>query len=365
MVTKANAVGNSLSGQTGTGQFVGDTSPTIATLTTTGDLIATGVSGVTTGSPVYATVDSVSGQLGSSTVQLTSSTKITTFGAGAGTYTWTKSTNPPTKWIEVYMWGGGGGGGSGRQGTAEMSGGGGGGAFGTILHETFPAYLFNSTETVLIGAGGSGGISQTSIDTGGLIGTTGNPSSIGYITSPGGIGGNGGSTGAAAPGTGFTLYNSSKLGYSGSGGSGLITNGSSISQSYNTAAYFSKNTLGGGGAGASAITPYQGGTGGSIKDPSDTNVILAGGTGGISSGTINGSNGLPYVTSSSTAHGVFGGGSAGGGGGGQYLASAAGTGGNGGLGGGGGGGGGGSIDLTNSGAGGNGGDGLLIVIEYF
>jgi hypothetical protein len=81
--------------------------------------------------------------------------------------TFTKAAS--TKWIKVIGWGGGGGGGSGRKGAAGSNRfGGGGGSSGPIFFvECDPIFFNPAGETVTIGAGGTGGASQTTNSTGG------------------------------------------------------------------------------------------------------------------------------------------------------------------------------------------------------
>jgi len=109
-------------------------------------------------------------------------------------------------------------------------------------------------------------------------------------------------------------------------------------------------------------TPRQAGNGGTLQDGLGTpNNIVVGGSGGIETGTINGTVGNPGVSQGGYIYG----GSGAGGGGGQSAGGVAGTGNTGGSPGGGGGGGGGSINGTTSGAGGHGGTGRIIVIEWY
>jgi len=121
---------------------------------------------------------------------------------------------------------------------------------------------------------------------------------------------------------------------------------------------------GGGGSGASGVV-YAGGDGGPIKQfgwdsQPNPGIIYNGGSGGVETGVINGSNGLDFL---STTVGRLVGATGGGGGGGQSAGVVAGAGGNGGIPGGGGGGGGGSLNGTPSGAGGAGGRGEVWIIE--
>jgi hypothetical protein len=328
---------------------------------------------------------------------------ITTYDT-SGSYTWDK--NEFTQTVTVIGWGGGGGGGSGRQGlTTAAAGGDGGGNGGCFFITNIPASFFGTTETVVVGVGGTGGAAQSSNLTDGNIGTDGTNSSIGKISTPIGLygqygGGNlpvrgsissttsnnkgqGGSNNGAATyysGSFPIITNSSNSFIStgtpnttATGGEGAMANGNGSHNPFYYGTDYSNSvyegfffntaitsTAGGGGAGADATTERTGGNGTNIKDLLGANLIL-GGIGGVESGTLNGGAGNTRVTSG----GIMTGGTGGGGGGGQKTGAAAGNGGNGGFPGGGGGGGGGSITGTNSGIGGNGSDGMVIVIEYF
>ncbi len=289
--------------------------------------------------------------------------------------TWTKDSK--TVSVTVLAWSAGSGGGSGRQALSTTSGGGCGGASGTFLMMSSPAAFFNSTETVTIGAGGAGGLTQGSTSTNGNAGTTGGNTSIGGIIAfnNAGSGGGGGTTTSATQGNLGTANNFSNLfGVSwfpnnsativGSNGAPGDQTPLNLSPSGNTGgATVYMPTIGGPGSGANSVSAQQAGRGSSILQINDmlgTNFSVLGGAGGIASGTINGGNGIDAV--STTGGRYFA--ATGGGGGGGSTVGAAGIGGDGGIPGGGGGGGGGSINGTTSGAGGAGGRGELWVIEY-
>lgn len=303
--------------------------------------------------------------------------------------TWTK--DPDASYVEIYIVCGGSGGGSGRRGATGAAGGGGGGAPGAALYFKGSAALFDTTETVTVGSGGAGGAAQTVNDTNGNSGTVGGMSSVGNLgivnaVTTGSTAGGAGANGASSPDTigpnNFYISNglvAAEAQGTGSGGRGQLTSGSNAFDLPNavsanvgifgttTTPYLLtllKGTHGGGGAGADSGTERTGGNGGSIRFYQDTSgtPLLSGGTGGVESGTINGTNGNnPTLLTG----GRFLVGTGGGGGGGQSAGGSAGTGGDGGFPSGGGGGGGGSLNGTNSGAGGSGGDGVVIIIEYF
>lgn len=314
-----------------------------------------------------------SGLLGIGTPSGGGSITITKFTAN-GTFT----KNIATKYIEVICWNGGGGGGSGRQGASGSAGGGGGGSGGGVLLFGGYADFFGATETVTIGAGGVGGVAQTSANTNGNAGTLGGISSLGnifYSISSANNNGLGGTTGTASGGenAGFSypfypLYNSV---FQPLGGSGRLIDGvdgdpfdiENSRVSFTT--YFIAGP-GGGGAGANSGTAYKGGDGADTiafnnSSSSVRDVLNSGGVGGIETGVINGTAGNNAI---STTGGRYVAASGGGAGGGQSTGLVAGNGGNGGLPSAGGGGGGGSLNGTDSGVGGDGGRGEVWVIEY-
>lgn len=306
--------------------------------------------------------------------------KITKFTSNG---TFNKDAN--SVWITVLLWNASGGGGSGRQGVSTMAGGGGGGAGGGLLYLTFPSFQFAASETVTIGAGGTGGAPQTMNDTDGIDGTDGGKSSVGNITvaiatsaiaQSGGRGGTSTLTTSGgifqalcddyadtvgsintSGGYGAALIDGNRGGYS---AEGLVSNGTNNVFQY-------PGSGGGGGAGANNATPSQAGDGGpvvqffyEVLSGVTPTIIQAGGAGGIETGTIDGGNGTDFI---STSGGRFVGATGGGGGGGQYVGAVAGNGGNGGIPSAGGGGGGGSLNGTDSGSGGDGSRGEIWIIE--
>lgn len=299
---------------------------------------------------------------------------VTTF---TSSDSWTKNAN--TTFVQIFGWSGGNGGGSGRQGVTALSGGGGGGGPASTFFYEASANFFAASETVTIGAGGSGGIAQAGANTDGNSGSAGGTTRVGNVgienAGSGSLFGSGGTTTTAAGGLDGWFFTTVNRLYSVQanileGGQGRASNGedgdntgeilSPSSSSWQSTLGLC-STGGGGGAGADSVIPRQGGNAGSTVFPNSAIDIIVGGAGGIESGIINGGSGASGTLSSG---GRILGGTGGGGGGGQSSGGSAGIGGAGGVPGSGGGGGGGSLNGTSSGAGGNGGDGLVIIIEF-
>lgn len=325
---------------------------------------AAGIVGNTVSNAQLVTIDSSTGQLGvtSSTTYLTTGILVTTFDASG---TWTKSTNPPTKLVDVYIFGGGGGGGSGRRATSTTSGGGSGGSGGGGYFFSAPATFFDTSETITIGATSNGGAAQSADNTNGNPGAAPNQSTFANVgqtvagTSKGGTTGTIGVSGQ--PRSGAYTYLSGAILFANAGNGSQQVGSTPAAPTANQVSYLS-GTGGGGGSGYDTVTVRTAGAGGSLYRFNGSTVILAGGTAGIETGTIDGGNGNPPPSTG----GLIMGGSGGGGGGGPSAGTTAGKGGNGAIPGGGGGGGGGGINGTaNSGAGGTGAQGRIIVIEHF
>jgi hypothetical protein len=342
-----------------------------------------------------------SGFLVGSGATTTASTVTTTFTSSG---TWNR--NVATQSVEVFGWCAGGGGSSGGCGNSGgfAFGGFGGGNSGYFTVKG-PAQYFGVSQSVTIGAGGAGGASRN---------TTGtpNPGGNGGITLFGSITTRA-ATEAVSPGATTYLTGGSQFGSQagyygdyytdimyflppslgsdasthqyGRGGSGAtftpFAGNPGVSWSLQDSGY----SLGGGnrsdfagfqaypmpcgGAGGAGINfsgeaARSGGIGGGkqipVPRPAFNQTIIAGGTGGIETGTINGGAGDPGTVT----YGLILGGAGGGGGGNQFAGPVGGNGGDGGFPGGGGGGGGASRNGFNSGTGGAGADGLVIVIEY-
>jgi len=273
-----------------------------------------------------------------------------------GTATWTKPAGAVA--VHVRVIGGGGGGGSGRRGAASTARSGGGGATGGGMSEyTFEASALGATETVTVGAGGTGGAARTTNDTAGANGTAGGASIFGTrIRAWGGqegAGGNTASVGSLFNEPGFAMY---------PGGNGGFTDPTSVGNGGLGGGHFSPLQNGitgatGGGAGGSLVSNNAEGTGGA----GGWHAYFGGAAILNAAGGAVGANGSTQTDPPASLRLP----GAGGGGGGSSLTAAGGNGGNGSTYGGGGGGGGASVNGNNSGAGGNGADGCVVVITHF
>ena len=272
--------------------------------------------------------------------------------------TWTKPAGATM--VMVELWGSGGGGGAGRRGAdGTHRSAGGGGAAGGYTQMLFPASDLSATETVTIGAAGSGAAAVTSDNSNGDYGGDGNRTSFGSsstrYSASGGQGGYGGfstSTGSnRSGGHTNTSYVASGIPW-GSGGLGQRprTDGLNDNDSGNWGG-------GGGGAGGgiNSSNTERAGTDGAERSaylqnfsPYPPDNQGGGGAGGAAGG-VAGSNGSELGD--------------GGGGGGANRSAAAGAGGDGATAGGGGGGGA-SLNGYNSGAGGDGGAGYARVTSW-
>jgi len=213
--------------------------------------------------------------------------KVTVYST-PGSYTWTK--DPSTKYVTVYGWCGGCGGASGRKDVDGSNFGGGGGGAGSAFVVSGPSLIFDTTETVTVGAGGAGGAAQTVDSTDGNAGSVGGATSFGNvrpfrIETAGGGNGTGGNNGS------FNAQNGALYDY-GPAGNGDYNSGFPGSDMVATTGCYPMGTGGGGGAGNNNIA-NNGGRGGEIQAFNGT-VILSGGTGGGI--TQSGTTGLPYLS---------------------------------------------------------------------
>lgn len=267
-----------------------------------------------------------------------------------GVYTWIA---PPLSTAhDAFLVGSGAGGGSGRSGAAGAARfGGGGGASGFTNIQTFTAAQAGTSQTVTVGAGGTGGPASTTND--GQPGGNSNPTIFGSLAQTG-IAAvqlpTGGSGGTATTGTGGVGGNGSLGGYAnGNGGasSGTATAGGGG---------FSVGTSGGGAGGGitsgnAALAAGNGAQGGTFSAGHCTQ-----GIGGANTG-VAGTKGGPSNDINPTG--------ACGGGGGGANATAGFAGGGGGWPGGGGGGGSASLNANASGPGGTGADGMAWIRSRF
>lgn len=275
-----------------------------------------------------------------------------------GTSTWTKPVG--ARYVEVLLFGGGGGGGSGRRrGSGSLAAGSGsGGAPAARLELKLPAAALNATETVIVGAGGTGGAAQTADATNGNAGVDGGSSAFKTFYASGGRGGVGGNDSSMAS----TLPRNSVEGTTTQGSLNSPNGASGSFTSPSGGGSVGVLMPGGGGAGGGYQfgltgdrTGSPGGKGGVAFDDPPNSVSAGGGGAGGTPGN-NGSAGADAPA------GYWVGGSGGGGGG--SNTTQAGSGGKGGYPGAGGGSGAASSGTFNSGAGGDGGDGFVRVVTY-
>jgi hypothetical protein len=348
--TQASGVKWAAASGGGSALEVKDEGTTLSSAVTSIDFTGAGVTATNTGGAISV---AISGGGGGGI----SSADIQEF-TSAGTSTWTKPAG--AKLVYILAFGGGGGGGSGRRRASGSSataafGGGGGGAGGRV-ELWVPAATLSSTETVTVGAGGTGGVARTVDDTSGQNGTQGGTSAFGSIVFVrSGTEGQGGTTASGTAGTGggggpdgITVGGTS---YQSGGGAG----GSSSSSTGVRGGYRAGGGGGGVGFAAASTTPTNGQGGGLGGSAFSTSTSSSGGGGAAGSAESNGGNGA-----NAAAYSI---GGSGGGGGGSGTTTA-GNGGNGGFPSGGGGGGG-AGHAVNSGAGGTGGDGYVRVVTFF
>jgi|HubBroStandDraft_4_1064222.scaffolds.fasta_scaffold00159_12 hypothetical protein len=290
--------------------------------------------------------------------------------ATAGTQTWTKPAScgsgaAQVTWVKACGSGGGAGSGAVTASGTANSGGGGGGGGGCTEWTAFATASLGSTESVVVGAAGSGGASVSS--GAGNNGTNGNTSSFGttpWISAFGGCLGTGGASGAISSGGGGGGLAIPGFGCSGTVGG--VNAGTGGAGSQGGASGGDCSGAGGGGTpsggagtlgGVSRCAP-GGGSGGGVS----TSPTAQAGGGAGSNPLLTGANGAGICTVGAAGAASASGyspGSAGAGGGGCTTGNAGG-GGNG-IQASGGGGGGGAVGNA-SGAGGNGGAGYVVAI---
>ena len=248
-MTTINAVGNGLTGQTGTGNFVGSTSPTLVT-----PLLGTPTSGILTNTTAGGGLRS-----------------FQTFTSGTAA-TYTKPANVTSILIEVVGGGGGGGGALGGASTHSSGGGGGSGGYARLwvpaasATYTYTVGAAGAAGTAGTNAGGTGGTTTFSASslqaTGGVGGSGGITQTVAGFTAVGGAGGvgsNGNLNAAGAPGL-FGMNDGAGTSLSGNGGSSHYGGGALASGSPN--AGNAAGNYGSGGSGGSAfVTSLAGGAG--------------------------------------------------------------------------------------------------------
>ncbi|MEQ1732955.1 MAG: hypothetical protein ABL940_04745 [Bacteroidia bacterium] len=207
-------------------------------------------------------------------------TKVVSSYTTPGTYSFTPTCSSTYK---IKVWGAGGGGGGGASpatcGIANPVGapGGGGGGYA----EGYFDLNSSTTYTIVVGAGGTGGLPNVSGATN--IGVTGGTSSVSIvgISASGGGGGigcsNGGGGGTGGTGTGATTVKSGNGGASGgigsAGAGGTAASGSGVGDeggiggagTGGAAVSNPGNAPGGGGSGSGHVSNVSGGTGGAGK----------------------------------------------------------------------------------------------------
>lgn len=267
-------------------------------------------------------------------------------------------TKPPGyRAFGLFLTGAGGGGGSGeRQSTTTTRGGGAGGGTGAIATSVVESSLVGATETVTVGAFGTGGIAVTVDTTSGNNGIAGGNTSFGtHLLASGGIAGAGsaGAGGASSAGrTGFPPNSTTGTGFNSATSGGGGASSAPTAGTATTAGLAAAGSGGGAGQAGGSTTNVAGAVGGAVVAATTTSgraVALSGGAGGTTGGVA-----AVIGDAAPTDSGL---GGAGSGGGAYRTGQVGGTGAKGSKYGGGGGGGAASDNSHNSGAGGDGEDG--------
>jgi hypothetical protein len=207
--------------------------------------------------------------------------------AFTATGTWTKPVGASADAVvRIQMWAGGGGGGKGDSTNTAASGGGGGG----FVQFELPVASLGATESVTIGAGGTGGGT-------GNAGGTGGTSTFAGISIYGGAGGLGGSTSGNRHAARGGSWIQSSVAINGSGAGSYLDGGVEVSPDQF-----------GGGCGnyavLSTVGAFWGGGGGKNNTSSGVTLSRFGGSGGAAAtaGTApaGGGGGRTYVNNSTT-----------------------------------------------------------------
>ena len=235
-----------------------------------------------------------------------------------GTYTWVVP--PCVTTITVKVWGGGGGGGgtSSRQSNTgdeacTEGGGGGGGGFSMRTYSVTPG----ETYTIVVGAGGNGGVGANNTAVAGATGGTSTftgPATVpfGSLTGFGGIGGGGATANNNNSGSHIGANGAGGTGGTGANGTTIFTGGNGSAGSH-SAGCADISGAGGGGAGTTGN-----GANGQYIGACPHTTAMAGGAGAASNGG-NGANGIKNNISSKHNQNGNAGSAYGGGGGGSGI----------------------------------------------